>query len=78
MPLGLRSGVGPGNHVLDGSPHFPMGRGNFEGRRGAHCKVQGQSAVSCAKTVEPIAIPFELWAQVGPINNVLDEVQIHQ
>jgi len=40
MPFGLRTRVGPGNHVLDGGPDPPMGRGNFEGRKGAsHCKV---------------------------------------
>ena len=43
--------------MLDGDPDFPMGRGNF-GYRGAHCKVQGLSAVSCAKTAEPIDLPF--------------------
>jgi len=38
MSFGLRTRVGPGNHVLDGvqvpwaSPDPPMGRGNFEGR----------------------------------------------
>jgi len=31
MPFGLRTRVGPGNHVLDGGPDLPMGRGNFEG-----------------------------------------------
>jgi len=30
-------------------PDSPMGRGNF-GERVTHCKVQGLSAVSCAKT----------------------------
>jgi len=34
MPFGLRTRVGPGNHVLDGSPDLPMGRGNFERERG--------------------------------------------
>jgi len=34
MPLGLKTRVGPGNHVLDGGSDPPMGRGNFEGRRG--------------------------------------------
>ena len=33
MPFGLRTRVGPGNHVLDGSPD-PMGRGNFEREKG--------------------------------------------
>jgi len=31
MPFGLWAQVGPGNHVLDGVPNPPMGRGNFEG-----------------------------------------------
>jgi len=30
MPFGLRTRVGPVNHVLDGVPDFPMGRGSFE------------------------------------------------
>jgi len=34
MPFGLRTRVGPGNHVLDGGPDPPMGRGNFEGGKG--------------------------------------------
>ena len=27
----------------------------------AHCKLQGHSAVSCAKTAEPIEMLFGLW-----------------
>jgi len=34
MPFGLRTQVSPGNHVLDGGPDAPMGRGNSEGERG--------------------------------------------
>ena len=34
MPFGLRTRVGPGNHVLDGGTDPPMRRGNFEERRG--------------------------------------------
>ena len=49
-----------------------MGRGNFEGGRASHCKVQGHSAVICAKTAEPIEMPFGLWAQMGLRNHVLD------
>jgi len=30
MPFGLRTRVGPGNHVLGGGPHPSMGKGNFE------------------------------------------------
>jgi len=34
LPFGLRTWVGPGNHVLDGGPDLPMGRGNFLGENG--------------------------------------------
>jgi len=34
LPFGLRTLVGPGNHVLDGRPDPPMERGNFEGGSG--------------------------------------------
>jgi len=33
MPFGLRSRVCTGNHVLDGGPDLPMGRGNLRGGR---------------------------------------------
>ena len=39
MPFGLRTRVGPGNHVLDGGPDPPIGRGNFEGKGASHRKV---------------------------------------
>jgi len=38
----------------------------FRGKLAAHCKVYGLSAVSCAKTAEPIEIPFGMWTPVGP------------
>jgi len=34
MPFGLWAWMSPRNHVLDGAPDIPMGRGNF-GERGA-------------------------------------------
>jgi len=34
LPFGLRTWVGPGNHVLDGGPDPPMGRGKFLGENG--------------------------------------------
>jgi len=34
MPFGLRTRIGPGNHVLDGGPDPPMGKGNFDWGRG--------------------------------------------
>jgi len=42
MPFGLRTWVGPRNHVLDGGPQpHVVGRGNFEGGKGCPkcCKV---------------------------------------
>ena len=44
---------------------IPNGKGQFLGGKGAHCKVWGLSAVSCAITAEPIDLPFTLWTQVG-------------
>ena len=64
LPFGLSTQVGPGNHVLDGGPD-PHGKGNFEGKGASHCKVEGHSAVICAKTAEPIEMPFGLWARMG-------------
>ena len=37
----------------------------LRGERAARCKVYGRSAVSCAKTVEPIEMLFGLWIWVG-------------
>jgi len=34
LPFGLRTWVGLGNHVLDGGPYSPMGRGKFLGENG--------------------------------------------
>jgi len=50
-----------------------MERANFEGEGAAHCKVKGQSAMSCAKTAEPIEMLFGLVIRVGARNHTLDE-----
>jgi len=34
MPFGLKTRVGPRNHVLDGGPDPSTGRSNFQGERG--------------------------------------------
>ena len=68
MPFGLRTWVGPGHHVLDGVQIPTMGRGNFEGERGDSLYSIGHSVVICAKTAEPIEMPFGM----GPRNHVLD------
>ena len=42
----------------------------------AHCKVQGPSAVSCAKTAEPIEMPFGVWTRMCPRKHVLDSITL--
>ena len=44
----------------------------FGGNVADHCKVMGHSTVRCAKTTEPIDMPFWMKIQVGPRNYVLD------
>jgi len=54
-------------------PDPPMGRGNFEGRKGRPIvKYRGHYVVICAKTAEPIEMPFGLWAWINPRNHLLD------
>jgi len=49
---------------LDGV-QIPMRRDNFEGKGAAHCKVWGHSALSCAKTAEPIEMLFGIRVDSG-------------
>jgi len=72
MPFGLRTQVGQGTMYYIWVLIPPIGRDNFEGGRSSH----GHSAVTCAKTAEPIVMPLRLWTQTGPRNCVLDGVQI--
>jgi len=37
----------------------------------SHYKAEGHSVVICAKTAEPIEMPFGLWVRIGPRNHVL-------
>jgi len=40
IPFGLRTWVGPRDHVLDGGSDPPNGKGQiFEGEWASHCKV---------------------------------------
>jgi len=61
MLFGLWAEMGPRNHVLEG---VQIGRGNFE-RKGRPLQSIGFSAVSCAKTAEPIDLSFRLWTRLG-------------
>jgi len=60
--------MGPRKHVLDGV-QILMGRDNFEGGEGAAHK---SIATLCAKTAEPIEMPFGVRTRVSPRNHVLD------
>jgi len=54
-----------------------MQRAILRGKEAAHCKVEGLCSVSCAKTAEPIEMPFEVWTLVGQRKHVLDEMGMH-
>ena len=75
MLFGLRTQVGPGNHVLDWGPDPPWKR-EILGERAFHCKLKGHFAVSCANMAEMVKMamemPFGLWTWMGPRNHVLD------
>jgi len=43
----------------------PLWKGAILVDRGAHCKLSALSAIKCAKTAEPIHLPFRLWTRVG-------------
>jgi len=60
--------------VLDGGPHHLLEKDNIEGERVADYKVTRLSAVSCAKTAEPIEMPFGLWTRMGPRKHALGGV----
>jgi len=49
---------------------IPNRKGNFEGGKGRTIVKYRDSAPSCAKTAEPIKMAFELWAQIGPGNDI--------
>jgi len=57
----------PRKHVLDRGPGLPLCEGAIlRGKGAARCKVLDHSALSCAKTAEPIEMSFVMWTQVGP------------
>jgi len=63
---------GPGNHVLDGVQIPPMGKSKFFEENGHPIVKYRDTTVVCAKTAEPIGMPFGLWARMGRRNHVLD------
>ena len=72
IPFGLRTRVGPGNHVLDGV-QIPSWEGAILRGKGRHIvKYRDTLQSSVQKTAEPIEMPFGLWAPIGIGNDVLD------
>jgi len=67
MPFGLRTQIGPGNHVLDRGQHPPMEMGNLKGRPTLSYR---DTTVICVKTVETIEMLFGLLARMGLRNRV--------
>ena len=55
---------------------IPHGKGKFVGEEWHAPTCRGHSAVTCAKTAEPIEMPCGLSARVRSVNHVLDGVQI--
>jgi len=53
-----------------------MPEGQFLGGKGRPIVKYRDTAVSCAKTVEPIKMLFGTLSGVGPGNHILDGVQI--
>jgi len=66
MQFGLRTLVGPMNHVLDGGSHPPMGRTSFEGKKGAfHCKARLPLSVQKWLNRKRCCLGFGLWWAQG-------------
>jgi len=63
MPFRILSQLDLRNHILDGCPDPPMGRGNFEGK--GHPGMPDNTATSCAKMAEATEMPFGLWTRMG-------------
>ena len=65
------SSDGPKDSRVRWSPDPPW-EGAILGEKGTHCKVQGHSVVTCAKTAEPNVMPLGLSARSGSRNHELD------
>jgi len=71
VPFGLWARMGSRNHVLAGDPDFQQDCAILRGK-GMPQHARQHSDVSCAKTAEPVKMPFGLWTRMGPRKHVLD------
>jgi len=65
MPFGLRTPVGPGNHVLDGGADHPWEGATLKVEKGRPIVKYRDTAVICAKTAEPISSRCRLDCGLG-------------
>jgi len=75
MPFGVVTWMGPKNHELDGIVGAPMPQGKgaiLGGKVAANYNAYGHITASCAKTAEPMQMPFCNKTRVGKRNHVLD------
>ena len=75
MPFGLRTRVGPGNHILDGGP-YPSSEGAILSKRRAHCKYRDFLLWAVQERFEPINLPFGLWTRVGRRKHKFNRVHL--
>jgi len=59
------------NHVLNEIQTPTCEGAILRGKQANHCKVLRHSAVICAKTAEPVEVPFGLWTPMGRKHYVL-------
>jgi len=64
LPFAFRTRVGPMNYVLH-EVQMPTWEGAILGGNRQTIVNNRHSAVVCAKTAEPIEVPFGLWARMG-------------
>jgi len=78
MSFALRTGVGPGKHVLDGGSHPLMGRGNFEG--GGKPLIKYSDTLRghlCKQRLNRSRCRFGFSARIGLRNYIVDDGPYH-
>jgi len=63
---------GPKEPCVRWESRSPCNEAILRKKGAARCTVYGHSAVRCAKTAEPIKMPYGIWTWLGPRKHVLD------